>query len=115
MLPVIYGVSKAYIGIGEVFEKCPACESHTFHEAFFTSNYYHFFFMPIFPFEKEVTLTCTKCKLRRKDVPLTKKSISNYSEINKEYKHPLYTYTFIIILLVIIALPLIWLLINPQS
>lgn len=89
---ILYGVKKANIGVDEVFSYCPSCEADTFQDILVTSNYYHFYYIPVFPIEKEVTFICNKCGLKRIDVPLTERAIKNYAEVNRKFRHPWYTY-----------------------
>ena len=94
MIPLIYGTKKAIIGDDEIFIKCPACDADTFQDVIVTSNYYHFYYIPIFPFEKEISFVCSKCGLRRYDIPLSKRNVPQFDEVNKKFKHPWYTYLF---------------------
>jgi C4-type Zn-finger protein len=92
---LIHGVNKATIGIDEFLVKCPACEADNFADVLVTSNYYHMYYIPIFPFEKEVTLVCQNCGLKRYNVPFVPQLFKNYYEIKNKFKHPWYTYLFI--------------------
>jgi hypothetical protein len=101
---LFYGVKKAAIGIDEILSYCPSCETDTFADIYITSDYYHFYFVPIFPIEKEVTFSCKKCGLLRKDIPLTKNSVKNFDEVNRKFKHPWYTYFAMLFIAVIILI-----------
>lgn len=106
MAILIYGVQKTAIGIDEVLEKCPSCESDTFCDLFLTSDYYHMFYIPIFPIGKEVSIFCKKCGLKRYNVPLTVQTMKNYQELNSKFRHPWYTYSVPIVFgsLILIAI-----------
>jgi zinc-ribbon family len=104
---IFYGVRKATIGLDEFLVKCPSCEADSFADIMITSNYYHIYFVPIFPFEKEANMICQKCGLRRYDVPFNARTFKNYQEIKGKFRHPWYTYFFagvmsLIILLIIL-------------
>lgn len=103
---ILYGVKKANIGIDEVLSYCPSCEADKFQDILVTSNYYHFYYIPVFPIEKEISFTCNTCGLRRIDVPLTERALKNSAEINRKFRHTWYTYivTLLFALLVIIAI-----------
>lgn len=90
---LIYGVKKATIGIDEIMEKCPSCEVDTFADAYITCDYYHMFYVPIFPIGKEVSLFCQKCGLKRYDIPLTSRTFKNYKELTAKFRNPWYTYS----------------------
>ena len=89
---LIYGVKKAAIGMDEFMIKCPSCEVDNFADVMITSNYYHFWFIPIFPIEKEANIVCQKCGLRRYNVPFNSRTFKNYEEIKHKFRHPWYTY-----------------------
>lgn len=105
---VYYGVHKAHIGMDEIMERCPACESDTFHEILVTSNYYHMFLIPVFPIAKEVTMVCEKCGMRRKDVPLTQRSFKNYDALREKFRHPWHTYLLPLFIAAVGLYPLIY-------
>jgi zinc-ribbon family len=91
---IFYGVKKATIGLDEFMVKCPSCEADSFADIMITSNYYHIYFVPIFPFEKEANIICQKCGLKRYDVPFNARTFKNYGEIKGKFRHPWYTYLF---------------------
>ena len=107
---LIYGRKKAYINIGEINIKCPSCESHNWADMMVYSYYYHIFWVPIFPFDKEASVACQKCGLRRHELSFSERLISNFDEIKDKYRHPWYTYigigafTLLIVLVVLAAL-----------
>ncbi len=94
---IYYGTKKAFIGIDEVMIKCPACEAHNFADVMVNSIYYHIYFIPIFPIGKEVNIVCQKCGLRRYDLPLSESIFGNINELNRKFRHPWYTYLFVLI------------------
>ncbi len=104
---IYYGVHKASIGMDEIMERCPSCESDRFHEILVTSNYYHMFLLPMFPIAKEVTMVCEKCGMRRKDVPLTERSFKNYEELRKKFRHPWHTYLFALMMGILISIAIL--------
>ena len=103
---ILYGVKKANIGIDEILSFCPSCEADKFQDILITSNYYHLYYIPVFPIEKEVTFICNSCGLKRIDVPLTERELKNYAEINKKFRHPWYTYivSFLFAMPIVIAI-----------
>src|SRR5215218_5593932 len=89
---IIYGVQQANIGIDEFMIKCPSCEADNLADVMVTSNYYHIYFIPIAPFEKDANIICQKCGLKRYNVPFGPKFFKNYYEIKNKFKHPISTY-----------------------
>lgn len=104
---IIYGVQKANIGIDEIWIKCPSCEADNFADVMIQSNYYHIYFIPIAPFEKEASVICQKCGLKRYNVPFTPNFFKNYHEIRSKFKHPIYTYTFVLAITFLILIAVI--------
>ena len=102
---IYYGVRKATIGLDEFLIKCPSCEADSFADVMITSNYYHIYFVPMFPFEKEANTICQKCGLRSYDVPFNKRTFKNYYEVKSKFRHPWYTYFFtgLMVLIIIIS------------
>jgi hypothetical protein len=107
MIPLIYGSQKTIIGDDEILTKCPACEIDTFQEVIVTSNYYHFYYVPIFPIEKEISFICSKCGLRRYDIPLSKRTVPQFDEVNRKFKHPWYTYFFTLLVSLVILIAIL--------
>ena len=109
---VIYGSKKVNICLDEFMMYCPACEIDTYEDVLVTSTYYHIFFIPVFPFEKEMNCICHKCGLKRYNVPFAKEKIKNVVEIRKKFKHPLFTYT---LSLIMVILTIIAIIVSPKS
>ena len=60
-----YGIKNVIIGVDEYLIKCPSCESDSWADIMILSDYYHFSFVPIFPTDKEATVFCKRCGLKR--------------------------------------------------
>ena len=104
MLLPKYGIKTAIIGDGEYLIKCPHCECDTWSDILVISNYYHFFYVPIFPLYKDVTIFCKKCGLRRYGAPFNSTVFSDFSEVKRHYHNPWYTYIGITIATLFILL-----------
>ena len=87
-----YGVANSPIEVVEYRVRCPCCESDEWADVMIVSNYYFFSFLPIFPCGKEANVICKKCGCKRYGAAFDSKLISNYEEVKKNYKHPLFTY-----------------------
>jgi hypothetical protein len=109
MLFVKFGVLPTTIDIGEYMVKCPSCESDSWADVIVISNYYHFYYLPIFPINKEANIYCTKCELKRYGAPFDSKLIGNYHEVKHLYHHPWFTYigigiaAFVVLMMIIYA------------
>jgi hypothetical protein len=91
-IPLKYGIARAAIGTGEFLVKCPSCETDQWAQILVSSVYSHFYFIPLYPYDKDAYVCCEKCGLKRYAVPFDDKLIINYKEIKGKYKHPWYTY-----------------------
>lgn len=104
---LIYGTDRTAIGFDEFLVKCPSCKTHQWAEIMLSSVYYHIYYIPVFPIDKDVMVVCKKCGLKRYGETFDSKLISNYEDVKKLYRHKWFTY----IGAAIIALPfVIWLL-----
>ena len=104
---VIYGSGKKGIGIFEPpFYKCPHCEEHNTTYIVVYSVYYHMFWIPIFPYEKEAVANCSECGFRRDEIKFGPNLIKEFTEKKRGYKHPWWTWSFILfcIFLVLVAI-----------
>jgi hypothetical protein len=73
-----------------------------------SSEYYHIYFLPLFPVSKEVDIICQKCGLKSYGAAFNSKTIKNYQEIKSKFKHPWYTYVFASFIGVMIILAIIF-------
>jgi len=105
---IFFGVKKATIGLDEMLVKCPSCEADNFADIMITSNYYHIYFVPIFPFEKEANIICQKCGLKRYDVPFNARTFKNYAGVKNKFRHPWYTYFFVGVMALVILISLLF-------
>lgn len=103
-----FGIAKVHLGTDTIFNRCPACEVDKEVDILVSSCYFQVYYIPLFPTEKEVTIICCTCGLKRIDLPFSDKYVRNYNEIKQFYKHPVYLYSGTIaialaVLLIIIA------------
>ena len=92
MFFIKYGILPTNIDAGEFIVKCPCCETDSWADVIVISNYYHFFYVPIFPVSKEANVYCKKCELKRYGMAFNSGLIGNYDEVKQHYKNPWYTY-----------------------
>lgn len=108
MMLLPYGIKTSLINVDEYLVRCPCCEADNWADVGIISHYYHFSYLPIFPFEKDAFVVCKKCGLRRGGVPFNNKLIKDYLEVKTKYKHPWYTYTGVSLVILIILLGIIF-------
>ncbi len=109
IIPVKYGFERSPINVGEHLVWCPTCESTQWAEIMVFSEYFHIYYVPIYPHDKDAMVVCEKCGLRRHGVPVNAKLISNYPEVKDKYRHKWYMYIGVAILASpFVALILFW-------
>lgn len=107
---IIFGSRQTPIAADEMLIHCPCCETQSWADVMVLSTYYHIYWIPIFPFEKEANIFCKKCGLRRYGRPFTPSLIGNFDEIKSHFRHPWFTFlgagalVFIIIAIMFSAL-----------
>ena len=89
---IIYGNKETPIGLDEFLVKCPSCETHSWADVMVLSNYFHIYWIPMFPFDKNANIICKKCGLKRYGRAFDVSLISNYNEIKPQFRHPWFTY-----------------------
>lgn len=100
----IHGKQRTSIGLFEPpFYKCPNCNEHNTTYVIVYSFYYHLFWIPIFPFEKDAVANCSECSFTRTEIKFGPDLIKEFNEKRKEYKHPwwLWSLTFFILALIL--------------
>jgi zinc-ribbon family len=103
MALLIYGKLKTSIGIFEPpFYKCPNCDQlHTTYVVVY-SWYYHIFWIPVFPFEKDAVANCSECGFTRSEIKFGPGLIKDFEEKRKDYKHPWWAWSWTLIFLALI-------------
>lgn len=89
---IIYGNKQTPIGFDEFLVKCPCCETHSWADVMVLSNYYHMYWIPMFPFDKNANIICKECGLKRYGRSFDSNLISNYREVKSNFRHPWFTY-----------------------
>ncbi len=114
-IPLKYGLERTPIGYGEFLIKCPHCESNQWAEIFVSSVYVHFYFIPLYPSDKDAMVICKKCGLKQYGVPFDSSLIDNYEEVKRLYKHKWFTYLGATIIASPFVLWLILIIINIRN
>jgi hypothetical protein len=97
---IIHETKETAIRIDEFFIKCPSCESYSWADILVISKYVHVYWIPLWPYDKEANVFCTKCGLKRYGMAFDSDLVGNYYEVKHKFKHPWHTY---IGLMVIVA------------
>ncbi|MGZ5247074.1 MAG: hypothetical protein ACXWCR_08200 [Flavitalea sp.] len=94
---VFWGSKQISIGYEELFVKCPSCEAHNWADVVVISKYHDFYWIPIFPYDKEANIICKKCGLKRYGSSFNANLISNFEEVKDRFRHPWFTYIGLVI------------------
>ena len=90
---IILGQSETIAGMDEFFVKCPVCEGSTLADVMVTSKYFHIFWIPIFPVDKDANIICKTCGVKRFGLDFNEKLIGDqYSDAKAKFRHPWFTY-----------------------
>jgi len=104
----IYGKRKFFIRSFEpLFYECPFCETTNSTEVFIYSNYFHLFWIPVFPFAKSAVAKCTTCNSVRAEDRFGPKLNEALKEESSKTNHPIYSWTLILILLALLVMIII--------
>jgi hypothetical protein len=93
-LPLKYGTKTILIGIYEPpFYQCPNCKGLNTIDFAFTSTYYHFWHIPVFPIEKDGYAKCSDCNFKIDSIKYSRLTKDEFQKLKKKFRHPFYTYT----------------------
>ena len=56
-------------------------------------EYYHFWYIPVFPFEKDGHAKCSHCDFRINSLKYNKLTLEDFKDVKKKFKYPFYTFT----------------------
>ena len=97
---IFHGKRKTAIGIFEpLFYKCPNCEQ--LHSTYIVaySWYFHIFWVPLFPYEKEFVANCSECGFTRSEIKFGPNLVKELGEKRKDFRHPWWTWSWLILFL----------------
>jgi hypothetical protein len=105
---IIFGTKESTIGMDEFLIRCPACDKHSWADVMVISKYFYIYYIPIFPYAKEVNIICQECGLKRYNIPFEERLFSDFREVKRRFKHPWYTYFFAGFVLFVVLIKLLF-------
>lgn len=99
---IIYGAASKEIGSGKMRATCVNCEEPNTINMFIMQSYAHIYWIPLFPVAKKVISECTNCKHVVEKKHFSEKYKNGYEEIKSRTKTPIWMYTGLGIIAVII-------------
>ena len=98
--PIKYGTRTISIGVYDPpFFQCPNCKGLNTVSFSITSTYYHIWYIPVLPFDKDGYARCSDCNLKIDSIKYSRFTKDEYKEVKKKFRHPFYPYTLIAIFL----------------
>ena len=95
----IFGLRKARIGTQVSELPCRYCQSQNTLAYIAYQNYFHVFWIPLFPMWKELRSVCVHCKQNRRFNEFSPEMKLEGIKLKKESKTPFYTYALLALIL----------------
>lgn len=93
MIPIKYGTRTVMLGIHDPFPfQCPNCKQLNTVDFAIYGEYYHVWYIPIVPFEKDGYAKCGHCDFRVNSLKFNKLTKEEFKQIRKKLRYPFYTY-----------------------
>jgi hypothetical protein len=93
MIPVRYGTNRVSLGLYDPFPfQCPGCKQINTVEFALYGDYYHVWYIPIFPFEKDGYAKCSNCNFTINSLKYNKLTCDDFKQIRKKFRFPYFTY-----------------------
>lgn len=105
---IIFGLRSSNIGSFEIVNcYCEYCKNATTHKIITLGNYFHIFWIPIFPLGKKTFSECTHCKRTLKKKYFTPKLKEAYIKNKSIIQRPIWHFTGLILIGLFILLTFI--------
>ncbi|MBO9657633.1 MAG: zinc-ribbon domain-containing protein [Chitinophagaceae bacterium] len=93
-----YGKYQRLLGIHEPFEsQCPNCREIGSISFAIQAEYFHIWYIPFFPVEKDGFARCSNCPHKVDSLKFNRTTRDDFKEIKKQFRYPLYMYTGLLI------------------
>lgn len=95
-----YGTKRVLIGTYDPYPfQCPNCKELDTIEFLIYGDYFHYWYVPIFPEEKDGFASCSNCNFTINSVKFNRNTKEIFQQIRKKYRYPFYTYIGIALIL----------------
>ena len=93
-----YGTKNFILGLHDPYPfQCPNCSKLGTVEFTITGEYFHFWYIPCYPVEKDGIASCSECEFRVNTIKYNRITADEFRQIKNKYRFPFYTYTGIAI------------------
>jgi zinc-ribbon family len=94
-----YGTKQVLLGSYDPYPlQCPECKELATIDITIYGDYYHYWYIPIFPYEKDGYAKCSSCDFTINSVKFNRNTKELFREIKGKFRYPFYTYTGIAII-----------------
>lgn len=109
---LFFGTREIPVGMDEYQVRCPSCEGYSPADIMIVSKYFDFFWLPLFPIDKDANVICKTCGLKRFGMNFDSGLIPNYSNVKRNFRHPWFTYIGGVLLILILVIAIFAALLN---
>lgn len=89
----IHGTKTIVLGIHDPYPlQCPVCKELDSIDITIYGTYFHVWFIPVFPQEKDGYARCQHCDFTIRSVKFNRYTKELFQQIKKKYRFPFYTY-----------------------
>ena len=107
---VKFGKRTILIGVHDPYPfTCPNCKELGTVDFVITCEYFHIYYIPMFPYEKDGFGSCSNCNFKASSLKFSKHSADIFKEIKRSYRYPYYTYIGISLFLTPIIIGILFL------
>jgi len=95
-----FGTKELLLAVHDPYPfQCPSCKELNTVDFAITCEYFHIWYIPVFPTGKDGNAKCSHCDFRVSTLKFNKNTKELFKEIKRKYRYPFYLYTGISILL----------------
>jgi hypothetical protein len=92
-IPLKYGSKEVMLGVHDPYPfQCPECKQLGTVSYSLYGEYFHFWYVPVFPFEKDGYAICSNCNFRINSLKFNRRTKEEFKQLRKKFRYPFYTY-----------------------
>lgn len=98
-VPIKSGTEELPIGTDDPFHlQCPQCKQIGTLDFVISAEYFHFYWIPMFPTGKDGYAKCSECEFMIRSLKFNRVTSEYFKEIKGKYSYPIKTYAGIIVI-----------------
>lgn len=99
---IVFGTASKQIASGKISTACSNCQEQNSLNVFIIQRYAHVYYIPFIPDSKKAVSQCTKCNYVLENIYFPESYKSDYETLNLNTKTPIWTYTGLGLLAILI-------------